>query len=354
MVRKDIAKCGHEVFSGKRESFQDEPRKKCWASATKIGIALFAGIAVSAIILEIALRTILGLGSPVLFEVDPTFGAYPKANQHLHRFFVDFETNQYGMRSSPVAMQKASREYKILFIGDSVPFGTTYVTQQDILVEQIGSLLHEKQYPTVVLNASSPGWAPGNELGFITSRGLYGADMVVMVYNTMDLTQSFSAYHDSPLTPLSNPPSAVGELWLRYLKPRLFSATALVDPGSTAVHGRPSEADEVNVLDTIEKTRQFVASKGARFVILFSPAFIDEVRRYQFDWDQALEKLKKWGAERDISILDMTESAKSKNVQQLYFDGIHLRPAGDKLYADAFVKWFIANQPPEFSALIRN
>jgi hypothetical protein len=28
----------------------------------------------------------------------------------------------------------------------------------------------------------------------------------------------------------------------------------------------------------------------------------------------------------------------------LYYDGIHLKPAGDKLYADAFVKWFDENE----------
>ncbi len=166
---------------------------------SRLFLVTVLSVAVLAIALEVGLRTILGLGSPVLYVTDPRFGYFPKGNQHLHRFFVDIDTNRFGMRSDPVSEVKTVGEYRILFVGDSVPFGTTYVDQRDIFVERIGASLKKIRGKLVsALNASSPGWAPSNEFEFIKARGLYDADLVVLVYNTKDLTQPFSPYQESP------------------------------------------------------------------------------------------------------------------------------------------------------------
>ncbi len=349
--------CGHEIISHGEECKHGrvEIGRKRRTSTTDIGLILFGGIAGFALILEITLRTIFGLGSPVLFETDSNFGSYPRANQHLHRFFVDIATNQYGMRSTYDVPKRKNGEYRILFVGDSVPFGLTYVDQRDIFVERIGAGLRGSENPhTIALNASSPGWAPSNELGFLKSRGIYGADMVVMVYNTKDLTQRFSQYHESPIVPLQNPPSATSELWQRYVMPRLFPATSVVDSGSTTLDGQPSSVDAAGVMETIEATRQLVASQGARFVILFSPVFTEDVRRHQSDWNQALANLKHWSVERGVAILDMTDVITVQNAAAMYFDGVHLRSAGNRLYADAFVNWFSHRQRGVAASIERN
>jgi len=297
-----------------------------------------------AVVFEISLRFV-GLGSPVLFVVDPKFGSFPKANQQLRRFFVDIKTNAFGMRSRPVSYAKLNGEYRILFVGDSVPFGTTYVDQMDIFPERIAAILNTNYKDSVtVLNASSPGWAPSNELGFIQARGIYGADMVVLVYNTKDLTQDFAAYRESPMTPIVNPSSATGELWSRYIQPRIFRPGTMVDPGSLTPEGRPSIADEARVMETIKATEQYVASHRAKFVILFSPAMTADVEKYRADWDRALLNLKNWAAEQGVPFLDMSKVMAAQSTALVYFDGIHLRQLGDGLVADAFVRWFEENK----------
>jgi hypothetical protein len=306
---------------------------------TGICFGLFAGIL---LLLEICLRLILGLGSPVLYIADPAFGYFPKGGQHLHRFFVDIDTNRLGMRSRPVSEVKTRGEYRILFVGDSVPFGTTYVDQKDIFVEKIASYfdrMHAR--PISVMNASAPGWAPSNELGFLKARGIYDADVVVLVYNTKDLVQPFVPYTESPLVPLNNPATAVGELWARYLLPRLFPARAVVDPGSTSADDEPpSPAAESRVLETIEMTRQYVASHGARFEIVFSPVVNADIGRLQSDWDRALFQLKSWAERQGVPILDITETIAIQSPKEYYFDGVHLRAAGNQVVADAFIKRF--------------
>ena len=320
------------------------PRNERLQRAARRGMHVLAAAAALGAILELTLRMLLGLGSPLLYRTDTHFGYFPKENQHLRRFFVEIDTNLFGMRSDPVPAMKASDEYRILFVGDSVPFGTTYVDQKAIFVEQIAARLgSDAAVPRVqVLNASAPGWAPSNELEFIRARGLYHADMVVLVYNTKDLTQPFARYYGSPNFPLQNPPTAIGELWSRYLPPRILHAPVAADPGSTESEGPPSTNDAQRVLQTVEATRQLVSSQGARFVILFCPAVTADVRRYQPAWDQALLNLKNWATQQSVPVLDMTTVLTSHDAEYVYFDGIHLRQTGDQLVADAFVKWISA------------
>lgn len=311
-----------------------------WRAAKIMGCVL-GGLGAMLLALEIGLRIILGFGSSVLFITDVHYGYFPKKNQHVRRFFVHIDTNRFGMRSAPISEFKERGEYRILFVGDSVAFGTSYVDQKYIFSERIATYFRSvKGRHFTVLNASAPGWAPSNEFEYLKAKGLYAADMVVMVYNTNDLAQPFAAYQGPPLFPVKNPSTAIGELWSRYLEPRIFCIPPVVDPGSTSDEGRPSSANEARVMGTIESTRQLVSSKGARMVIIFSPAVSRDVRRNQADWDSALANLKKWAGRENVTILDMTRPMSTHPMASLYFDGIHLRPAGDQLIADSFIGRF--------------
>jgi hypothetical protein len=309
--------------------------KHIWILARGLTYALAA-----LLVLELALRLALGLGAPVLYVTDPDFGYFPQSNQHLHRFFVHIDTNRFGMRSPDIDRRKAEGEYRILFVGDSVPFGTTYVDQSDIFVERIGrSLKSDVKSHFSVLNASAPGWAPENEFAFLKVKGTFSADMVVLVYNTKDLTQPFAQYVDSPLYPVRNPVLAVGELWSRYLKPRMITSIDLVDPGSTNQDDRPSTGDRQQVAATIANTAVLVALQHARFVILFCPAVTKDILQHQPEWDAALLSLKTWAQLNSVAVIDTTRVLSSRDPASIYFDGIHLRPAGDQLVAATFLSW---------------
>jgi lysophospholipase L1-like esterase len=223
-------------------------------------------------------------------------------------------------------------------VGDSVPYGTTYVDQKAIFSEQVVSMM-ERRHVTV-MNAASPGWAPSNEFEFVKARGIYNADLVVFVYNTSDLAQPFSSYRPSPNTPLQNPPSAIVELWSRYIKPRIINTAAMIDNGSTASEDIPSGAATGMVLATISATRTYVQSQGAKFAILYSPSFTPGLEKRRAEWDRALNGLRRWVSAHDVPFLDMSTVIKPEKVPSLYFDRIHLRPSGDRLMAQNFVGWF--------------
>ena len=292
------------------------------------------------VLVELGLRCILGLGRPVLYVAESSFGYFPKASQKLHRFFVDISINALGMRSEPIGEKKKPGEYRILFVGDSVLFGTSYVDQNEIMSALIASNFHRTNPNITVLNASAPGWAPDNEFGYIRTRGTYDADLIVMVYNTKDLNQPFAQYMPTPLLPLENPDTAIGELWTHYLQPRLLHKNKFVDPSSTSTDSPPSSSDASSFLKSAEETQSFIQSQQARMAILYVPSETNDVRQNQVSWDAAFQQLKDWGKQKSVPVIDLTSTFARIDPQLIYFDGIHLRPYGNRLVSDAFTAWF--------------
>src|SRR5205085_2864502 len=114
-------------------------------------------------------------------------------NQRISRFFCRNDINSAGMRSEPIRTPKPSDELRIMFVGDSVLYGMTHVDQSKIattiLARELPTQLHR---PVEVLNASAGGWAIGNEVGYLRSRGTFQSDVVVFVLNTYDMGQPFN------------------------------------------------------------------------------------------------------------------------------------------------------------------
>jgi lysophospholipase L1-like esterase len=288
---------------------------------------------------EVGLRVVLGLGHPLVMKLDPAYGYMPAPNQELHRFFSHIRTNRFGMRSDDIERAKPKGKRRILFDGDSVTFGTTFVDQGLIFTSRITKELSGRN--TEVLNASAGGWAPANELGFLQAQGTFGADLVVLVLNTQDLTQPFAPY-EAAVGPLRLPATAIGELWARYIAPRVFRAPVAHDPGSE-VKGEPAvEVETPKVLATLSAIHRLVAANGARFAIVFSPSAGDEVTRYQGRWDKATAMLTDWAKLQRVPVVDMREAYAGHPAAELYFDGIHLKPLGHELVEKAFMRAYDA------------
>lgn len=306
-----------------------------WAWRGALGLILFLCLS------EIVLRLVLGLGNPVLYQYDQDCGYLPVPNQQVYRFFCHNDINSFSMRSAPIAPQKPPGVLRVMCVGDSVTYGTTHLDQPKIFTSLLADELPGKLHrPVEVLNASTGAWAVANELGYLKSRGTFGADVVLFILNTGDLVQQ----ENRPRLTLSGgypdhrPPLALYELWVRYVAPRILRPGAGADPGSLA-----SESPDVDhltpiVLEQLSEGRRIAAKSGAKFGVVYSPAHGGE-------WDAPAYArgwllLKQWAARNEVPLIDLTETYAAVPAREVYQDGIHLSERGNRLAADAIErKW---------------
>lgn len=292
-----------------------------------------AVFAILLILTEVALRLAFGFGHPLLYVPDAQAGFLPAANQDLRRFGAAIHINDWGMRSSPFSRMKGAEERRVLVVGDSITFGTTYVDQSLIFTELLKTALTERYGPPVsVLNASAGGWAPENEYRYLASRGTFGADWVVFVINTNDLGQPFATFEVSPQFPIENPRSAIGEVLERYVEPRIVSSIRTTDPGSIP-SDEPDPVVEQTVLRSLANAQAFAIDHGARFILVFSPTDAAKIKTPA--WLAAIRGLRQWAAGDHVTMIDMTDSYSRHASTAVYSDGLHLRPLGHRLIAAA-------------------
>lgn len=303
----------------------------------RLGNVRHLAIALLGLVLVVAaceglLRFGLGLGNPILIQYDQACGYILKPDQDVVRFFVRTHTNHFGMRSDEVTVAPHAGTLRLLFVGDSITYGTTRVDQKEIFTE----VLHRELPPIVhrpveVLNASAGAWAPDNELSYIQSRGTFHSDIVLLVLNDGDLTQPRStiAMVGDDL-PQRRPVSAISELYLRYIRPRLFHLIDKSDAGDSIVAG----ADEVtrrNLAD-IARISELTTSQGARLIILYIPIRKDIPQESK----RAATLLQTWSFAHHVSMFDLTNIEAPYSIPEITLDnGIHLNAKGHLAIARA-------------------
>ena len=96
-------------------------------------ISIFSFLIIVTTITELYLRYI-GLGDPIVYDSNFVYGYAPKANQKKSRFNNSVVTiNDVGLRS--IENWSERKKYKkIVFFGDSVTYGGSYIDDKDTFV----------------------------------------------------------------------------------------------------------------------------------------------------------------------------------------------------------------------------
>ena len=288
------------------------------------------------LITELSLRFVLGLGNPVLITADSATSYLLAPNQKIYRFFCHTRTNPYGMRSDNFLPQPAPGTERILFLGDSVTYGTSHVDQAKIFTEELHHLLPGKvQHPVEVLNASAGGWAIDNELGYLTSRGSFHASRIVLVLNDGDLLQSRADFNSAGEdTPNQRPLLAWIELWQRFLRPKFFHRGPKIDAGDS-VNLAQDQMLNLNFAK-IQAAENFAQQNHAVLSVLYIPFRKDIPEPNQ----QLKGKFFPWLASHHIAVIDTTEALGAYPIRQVTRDGDHLTVFGNQIVAEqALAAW---------------
>ncbi len=308
-------------------TYRDGKRRFLHFIATAIGIILLITV-----IGECILRFALGLGNPILIQADSACGYFLKPDQDVTRFFVHTHVNHDGMRSDEVRTVHEPGTVRLLFVGDSITYGTTRVDQSAIFTE----ILHRDlpavmNQPVEVLNASAGAWAPDNELSFLESRGIFGADLVLLVLNDGDLTQPRATIAEvGDDLPQRRPATALGELYTRYLSPKVAHWMKRRDAGDS-VSKEAYEVTEENIAD-LDKIHQLVINHGARLIVVFIP-FRKDIPKESKEPESILET---WTKSRHVGMFDLTTAEMPYSLEDITLDtGVHFNAKGNRILAQA-------------------
>jgi GDSL-like lipase/acylhydrolase family protein len=287
------------------------------------------------VLAEVSLRAILGLGNPVLITPDAACNFVLKPNQNIYRFFAHTRVNRDSMRSDDFAPNRPQGTLRLMFLGDSLTYGTSRVDQKQIFAEilhrDLPSIVHR---PVEVLNASAGAWAPSNELSYLRSRGIFNADIVLWVVNDGDVGQPRATIGEvGDDLPQRRPALALGELWSRYLRLQLMHIMSRQDAGDSVVHNAAATIQQN--LAVFDEGNALVQSHGARLVMIYLP--------FRADVPQASASsqtiLRDWASKNHVPMLDLTSTEQAYPASEISLDhGVHFNAKGNAIVANAIEK----------------
>ncbi|MCS4119415.1 SGNH/GDSL hydrolase family protein [Salinibacter ruber] len=330
-------------------------------SPLKMVGGVVAGLLIGAVVLELGLRLILGLGSPPLLKADGEIGYLFRANQDLTRFTNRVHINQYHQRSEDVSLADSSRFARVLFLGDSVTWGGVLTDQSqtypELFEEEMGQWC---SHPTEALNASAGSWSIGNLRAYAERFGFFGSDLVVLQIGQGDLTAPTS---DS---------SGVGNLCSLPRRPPALALTEFAECywpkiesrlGQWVSYGREgggpqsipirrastSSADRGQFEKNMQHLQALVDSiraGGLPVAVIYNPEQ-GHVIPEGSPPPSVYERFREWIDQRDIPMLDLQARWDGEQeVRQYYRDYIHLNEQGNAAFAKQLSKFVRAKDLP--------
>jgi lysophospholipase L1-like esterase len=282
---------------------------------------------------EWALRA-YGLGSPLLYEESNEFRYSLQPDQETHRLRnARVRIDRYGSRSDDD--WDAAGATRILFIGDSVTYGGSYIDNTEIFSAVTCAELRSRREMAVCGNLGTNGYGVLNMAYRIRFASLPRQDLTVVTVLADDTLRGLSGlsafpYFSQPLPALIPALTEAGLFAVDTARAKLR-----FDRGGGPFQARGEHAEAVADLALAEL---FSALEDVGPVlIVYSPLRRSvEAGRDPFA-EYVLARLQSSG----YPVLDMlTELAEhSQRLDEIYYDGAHLEVAGHSLYGEKIAEW---------------
>ncbi len=282
-------------------------------------------ILTSMLMLKFTLRRLMGLGNPVVYDSHPFYGYRLRPNQRVTRFGgARIRINNLGLRAEQDWEEDRS-ERRILFLGDSVTYGGSYISNDELFSHLVLDDLPGYQSGNAGVNA----WGVENIHGLIVDYGFRPASIFVTVVPEGDFYRGLTRLQGQPFWN-RKPRSSLEEL-LQYFyyrqsyKKYTHWATGRSDDEKSRVVERAAEQ-----LGEVDRVLQ---AEGCDHLIYISPTLSQALGLEQKD-ELVLEALRKHHLQVSY-LLDnpLLSQLTRKDKEGLYYDGIHLSKAGHRLWA---------------------
>lgn len=294
-------------------------------------LLLFSSFLIGITIIEFFGRY-LGLGNVILYDSDPLVGYRLRPNQSAKRRKNSFVNSDYeGFRFNPDIEISENSKY-IVFVGDSVTYGGSYIDDSELFSSKFCSLSHKKY---VCLNNGVNAWGTMNMGRFIANFNLYSERQIlkiILVILPGDERRNLKSFTDTPFWS-SKPrnPKAINEVMryitLKYLIP-LFqrdSELVLVQKENIFKAQRRQSWKELNSL--IDKSNYPVD------IVITPPKywFLGKEKNSEIViYEKLLNDLDSPKIRKKCNLYN---SIKNEFIDELYVDGVHLSKEGHDLWS---------------------
>jgi len=291
------------------------------SSILRAVVALGFGIALALGVGELALRMI-GFGRPVLYDNRLAWGYRPRPDQTLIRFRgAAVHVNALGVRGPDVAAKRAPDTTRLLFLGDSVTWGGTYVSDAELFAAVAATRLARAGRRVEWLDAGVNGWGPENILGLV--RETRGFDSTAWIVTALEDDFRREKTHAGEVPYFDAPPwSAWQELLVLGANKVLVGIKRPKPPDDLA---RLADANLERYRDVAREGR----TAGARVLLVWHPTVDALAGGVEPNRARYLAL-----AEPDDASLDLGPAYRAAG-GRVYSDGMHLDVAGHRVAGEA-------------------
>ena len=292
---------------------------------------------------EFLLRQFMGLGNPIIYNSSPIYGYRPLSNKEYARFWGKKITfNNLGLRAD--RDWNDEKHDKILFLGDSVTYGGTYIDNKELfshLAVQILNETHNLHYLSG--NAGVNAWGVENIHGFIRESTFLPSSIYVTTLTEGDFYRGLTRIQGLPFFN-KKPRFALQELWYFFCYQQ---NNQRYKPWTTFL----SEQDTIYVLEkAVKKLKEmdsFLKEKGYRHFLFISP-YKSQVVEWESKDTSIYDLLVQYKLAPHYIIDEIAKYNLSKKEREgLFHDGTHLEKRGHELWAKIIATELKRQIPPQ-------
>lgn len=304
-----------------------------------IFLATTLPILILIIAFEYYLKKFVNLGQPIVYDAHPLWGYSPRENKVYRRFNDSVVSiNDVGLRSKK--SWKNSKKKKLLFLGDSVTYGGSYIDDQNTF--------------SVISCKKLDGWDCFN--GGVNAYGILNMiarsqfdyrvsdyDAVVFVFISGDFQRGLKNSDTAHFT-LREPPKYFSACWellnfisVRYALAKYFGKHSDKNYTNDELHKEKSINAEF-ALQLLEQEVRRLEKRGVITLMFHSPS-VSELKEKKEEWVSNLEiKLSEMFGIKYVN-LDRFFSREAIDSSEIFFkDNVHYLDAGHKLVGEAMQK----------------
>jgi len=286
-----------------------------------IGIISFVIFLISIKFADFFLQKKFGLGNPVIYESSRIYGYTIKPNQNIYRLGNRIIINNLGMRSSKNWYEE--NKNKIIFLGDSVTYGGSIVSNNDLFSEKVCNQLNKKNNNYICGNLGVNGYNLYSLIRNIKYQNFEKETLLVITIIANNFPRIFHNVISQPF-------------WTNEIKNFLPALTEVFfiinDKYRNQIKYNLGEENKLKKIDIkyyndlVDELKNVLSEKEYKYLILYSPSKEEITKKENNEIYKEILKI------NFKNFYDLTEINFEKK-EEIYHDNVHLNKLGHDIYS---------------------